>query len=156
MKRFIPHTRTLILLVVLLLLANLFLVAYMVMEKKSASSRTGRDRSAIESRIQRELGLSREQSAAFHTLFQQHMDSVKLLGDELLRAKQAFYQLMRAPAVNDSGVQAASRELSLRQQQMELHWFRHFSRVRALCNEPQRVKYDSMVTRMVNRRSWGR
>lgn len=156
MKRFIQKTRTLIILVALLLLSNIAVVCYFLLWNKPDTERRVRDSAAIERRIQKELGFTSEQAVAFHALFQANSDSLKMLGDQVRRAKDNFYRYIREPALEDSAVQQAARELAQRQLAVEWQWFHHFRQVRALCTEPQQAQYDSLITRMINRRMAGR
>lgn len=153
MRTFMLNTRALIFLVVVLLLSNIAVVGYLLLRKMPVTTRPGRDGVSVESRIQKDLAFNPEQAAAFHQLFQSNSDSLKILGEQVRQAKLEFYELLRKPVVGDSLVQQAVQELSRRQQRIELQWFRHFSQVRAICTAPQQVKYDSVITQMVNRRS---
>ena len=107
--------------------------------------------------MKKEIGFNDEQTKQFQQLHELNRDSLKTIGDSIRSSKNALYKLLQqsVPA-NDSSVKAAVQKLSIYQQRMEFTMFRHFQRVRAICNPDQQVKLDSMVIRMNNRMPGGR
>jgi len=150
------NNKALIFLVVILLLSNIGLLLYFLLWKKPSHKPSGPQKGefSIVDYMKKEIGFSDEQTKQFQQLHETNRDSLKTIGDSIRSSKNALYKLMRQPEpANDSAVSAAIRTLSLYQQRMELNMFRHFERVRSICNTEQRVKLDSMVVRMNNRPS---
>ncbi len=150
------NNKALIFLVVILLLSNIGLLLYFLLWKKPDHKPGGPPKGefSIVDYMKKEIGFNDEQTKQFQQLHESNRDSLKTIGDSIRSSKNALYKLMQqSPTANDSAVSAAIRALSAYQQRMELTMFRHFQRVRAICNQDQQLKLDSMVVRMNNRPS---
>ena len=153
------NNKALIFLVIILLLSNIGLLLYFLLWKKPAHKASGpaKGEFSIVDYMKKEIGFDDEQTKQFQQLHELNRDSTKAIGDSIRSSKNALYKLMQQPApANDSEVNAAVRTVSIYQQRMELNMFRHFQRVRSICNTEQQVKLDSMVVRMNNRMPGGR
>jgi periplasmic protein CpxP/Spy len=152
------NNKGLIFLVIVLLLSNIGLLLYfLVWKKPTHKSGGGRNEFSIVEYMKKEVGFNEEQTRQFQVLHERNRDSLKLIGDSIRASKNALYKLMNQPAgTNDSAVQAGVQRISYHQQQMELSMFRHFQRVRAICDPAQQVKLDTLVNRMNNRPAWYR
>jgi Spy/CpxP family protein refolding chaperone len=147
----------LIFLVVVLLLSNIGLLLYFLVWKKPAhKSGGGRGDFSIVEYMKKEIGFSEDQTKQFQQLHEQNRESLKQIGDSIRFYKNSLYALLKQEPVNDSAVSTAIEAVSQHQQKMELTMFRHFQRVRAICDPGQQVKLDSMLNRMNNRPSWYR
>jgi len=150
------NNKALIFLVVILLLSNIGLLLYFLLWKKPAHKQSGQPKGefSIVDYMKKEIGFDDEQTKQFQQLHELNRDSLKTIGDSIRSSKNALYKLMQqTPPANDSAVNAAVKTVSIYQQRMEMNMFRHFQRVRAICNAEQQVKLDSMVVRMNNRPS---
>jgi periplasmic protein CpxP/Spy len=146
------NNKALILLVAILLLTNIGVLVYFLNFKKPARSGQPKERKSVIEYVQNQIGFSEQQTAQFKQLHESHVDSLKLLGEEIRKAKTAFFNLLQQPNTPDSSVRAAAERVGKMQEAFEMNNFRHFEKVRALCADPQQQsKFDSMVTRMVNR-----
>ncbi len=47
-------------------------------------------------------------------------------------------------------------DISVLQRKLDLITIHHFEKVRALCNEHQLVKFDTVIAEIVNRMTWGK
>ena len=153
------NNKALIFLVVILLLSNIGLLLYFLLWKKPDHKPGGPPKGefSIVDYMKKEIGFNDEQTKQFQQLHESNRDSLKIIGDSIRSSKNALYKLMQqSSTANDSEVSAAIRTLSSYQQRMELTMFRHFQRVRSICNPEQQVKLDSMVVRMNNRMPGGR
>lgn len=150
------NNKALIFLVIVLLLSNIGLLLYFLMWKKPSHKSSGPPKSefSIVDYMKKEIGFNDEQTKQFQQLHELNRDSLKIIGDSIRSSKNALYKLMQlTPPANDSAVYAAVKNVSIFQQRMEMRMFRHFQRVRSICNPEQQVKLDSMVGRMNNRPS---
>jgi len=153
------NNKALIFLVVILLLSNIGLLLYFLLWNKPQHKPSGPPKGefSIVDYMKKEIGFNDEQTKQFQQLHELNRDSLKTIGDSIRSSKNALYKLMQQSThVSDSAVNAAIRTLSVYQQRMEMNMFKHFERVRAICNPEQQVKLDSMVVRMNNRMPGGR
>ena len=142
----------LLLIIIVLLISNLALVAYLVFgrshDKKSPQSRG----EYFSNFIKKELNFSEEQAAKFQQLMTGHFEKLKPIMAEVRKAKDSMFTLMRQTEIPpDSILQKAAENISQKQKQQELQSFNHFRLVRELCNDEQKLKFDSLISKMINR-----
>ncbi len=99
--------------------------------------------------VTRELNLTQAQQNEYKVLREQHQAAQRLLQDSIRLAKDAFFELLRVPVVNDTVLQAASNKGLLLQQQLEIVTFKHFQKVRMLCTLVQQQKFDEIIKQVL-------
>ena len=90
------------------------------------------------------LGLSAEQRAATERLMQAHKAEARALGVKLVAAEQALDQLFRSGAVSDAQLAKAVGEAARLQGEYRLSHLETHRRMRALLNEEQVRRYDTL------------
>ena len=95
--------------------------------------------------ITNELKLDSAQQAAFRKLRDEHQAGQKDIQDSIRKVKDAFFELLKQPNIDDAAVQAAAKKASETEQQLELLTFRHFQKLRAICNPEQQKKFDTII-----------
>lgn len=153
MKQF-TQNKFLVLLVAILLTANLGLMLYFFVFKKTPSEQM--HSRPVSDFVQKELGFNADQAAKFQQLRDQHKVAVKPLMDQMKKLKDSLYDLLQQPNVSDSAVTIMTNKIGEKQKQWELMIFHHFQEVRALCDSSQLPKFDTLVHRMINRGPWMR
>ena len=158
MSSTIKNNKALIFLVVVLLLSNVGLILYFLVWKKPGNRQWGGQRGdfSIVDHMKKEVGFNEEQTKQFKELHEKNRDSLKLLGDNIRNAKNELYKLLQQANAPDSIVNRTAEQIAQNQKKMELTMFRHFQKVRAICDSQQQVKLDSLVSRMNNRSPWYR
>ena len=152
MSKIMQNNKALILLVAILLLTNIGVLVYFLSFKKPAKSAQQKERKSVVEYMQSEIGFNDQQAVQFKQLHENNLDSLRILREGVQKAKNAFFNLLRQPNVEDSTIRAAAKTIGDKQEAFDLNNFRHFRRVRSLCADSlQKLKFDSMVTRMVNR-----
>ncbi len=152
MSKIMQNNKGLILLVAILLLTNIGVLVYFLSYKKPAKPAQQGERKSVIEYVQKEIGFSDEQAAQYKQLRERHMDSLKIIGEEIRKSKTAFFNLLQQKGTSDSTIRAAADKIGEKQEEFELNNFRHFQKVRELCTDPQQeAKLDSMVMRMINR-----
>ena len=137
--------------VVLLLLTNIALVAFMLTEKKGKTEgkRQG-GREPFELMV-KELGMTDQQQKDYKGLKEAHFKNVRPLFDSIRAAKTAFYNLIKNGEVSDSVLNAHTANISARQAALEKLTFAHFREVRNIFTAEQQPKYDSFLLKMMQR-----
>lgn len=152
MSKIMQNNKTLILLVAILLLTNIGVLVYFLSSRKPARIGQPKERKSVVEYVQSEIGFNEQQAAQFKQLHDKYIDSLKLLREDVQKAKNAFFSLLHQPGVSDSLIHASAARIGDKQEEFEMNNFRHFQKVRAICTDfQQQSKFDSMVTRMVNR-----
>ena len=92
------------------------------------------------------LQLSAEQRAATERLMQAHKEEARALGGKLVVAEQALEELFRSGAVSDAQLAKAVGEAARLQGEYRLSHLETHRRMRALLNEEQVRRYDTLLT----------
>jgi protein CpxP len=101
--------------------------------------------------LNNELKLDSSQREAYRKLREEHQQSQQVIQDSTRKQKDAFFALLQQPAVADGEVEAAAKKITDTQQKLELLTFRHFQKLRALCNTEQQKKFDSIIKDVLKR-----
>ncbi len=136
--------------VVLLLIINIALVAFMVLGKnKDTAKRTGKpDPSEM---MAKELNMTEQQKKDHKQLKEEHFKNIKPLFDSVRAAKTAFYALLKDSTVSDSMINAYSQRISEKQSTIDKLTFAHFKRIRNLFTAEQQPKFDDFVQKMMQK-----
>jgi hypothetical protein len=135
--------------VLLLLAANIALVAFMVWGKPEKNRKIGRQDPT--EMLAKELGLSDEQKVTHRQMKEEHMKSIKGLMDSIRDVKVSFYTLNKQAQLNDSLLNVYGGQISALQIKADKAMLAHFKRVRAFLKPEQQLKYDTLVIKMINR-----
>ena len=137
--------------VVLLLLINIALVAFMVMGKKKPEvKRNGVKGDPFEMMV-KELNMTEEQKKEHRQYRDEYFKNVRPLFDSARSAKAAFFALIKDVSVSDSVLNVSNKKMSDIQFTIDRLTFEHFRRVRALYKDDQQKKYDELVQKMTQR-----
>lgn len=138
--------------VVLLLIANIALVAFLVMGKNKKNSWHGGGGKGDPSEMMaKELNMTEQQKKDHKLLKEEHFKTIKPLFDSLRAAKTAFYALVKDATVTDSTVNVYSQRINEKQTAIDLLTFAHFKKVRNLFTTEQQPKFDEFVQKMMQR-----
>jgi protein CpxP len=97
----------------------------------------------------RELGFNDAQESAYMKLVTEHRAFSESHKENIIKAKNRFFNLLQEQVVPDSTKQAALKEISKQSEEMDLMTFSHFQKVRALCTEDQKKKFDRIINQML-------
>ncbi|MBP6477697.1 MAG: periplasmic heavy metal sensor [Chitinophagaceae bacterium] len=141
----------LVIAVILLLIVNIALVAFMVIgkDKKPQSGRDG-SKPAFEKMVN-ELGMNETQKKEFDSLREAHFATIRPLFDSMRITRQALYNLIKEDTLNDSLVSAYSNNITEKQSRADKLTINHFRTVRKMFSGDMLNKYDEMVQKMLQR-----
>jgi len=101
--------------------------------------------------VSNELKLDSTQREAYRKLRDEHQAAQKPLQDSIRKAKDAFFSLLQQAAAPDSLIQAGSKRTRDAEQQLDMLTFRHFQKLRAICNADQQKKFDEIIQDVLRR-----
>ncbi|MEO8173591.1 MAG: hypothetical protein ABI581_10930 [Sediminibacterium sp.] len=96
-----------------------------------------------------ELGfdsLQKKELIKLHRLHQEQMQEIRKNNRE---AKDAFFDLLQQQDIPDSVVEKAAKESAKYDSETDVLTFHHFQRVRNLCNETQKKKFDEVIQQVL-------
>lgn len=141
--------RTLIAIIVLLLVTNIAVLAYFMLNKKPHGRDKGKQ--GFEAVLQKEVGFTDEQVARFKTLKESHWATAKRQMDELKGVKLNLFNLTKEENPSDSLVNSLADSIASLQKQVEINSFQHFKATRQICTPAQQPAYDSLMTRIITK-----
>jgi len=144
------NNRILTIAVVLLLIANIALVAFMVMGK-GKGQRKEMGKGGPFDKMVKEIGMSETQKKQYDSLREAHFSVIRPLFDSIRSARQSLFKLMKEEKVNDSLVSVYTNRISDKQIHADKQTLYHFREVRALFSGEQQKKFDEFVQKMMQR-----
>jgi len=101
--------------------------------------------------ITHELGLDPAKQQAYKTLREEHQAGVKPLQDSIRNAKDRFFYLLQQENVPETTIQEYSKKIGELEQQRDVFTFKHFQKLRAICNKEQQIKFDDIIQDVLRR-----
>lgn len=101
--------------------------------------------------VNNELKLDSLQREAYKKLRDEHQAAQKPLQDSIRKAKDNFFALLQQANTPDSMMQLYSKRASDAEQQLEILTYKHFQKLRALCNADQQKKFDTIIQDVLKR-----
>ena len=136
----------------LLLLSNLALVAFFVMNKPEKHEiRKDRPGSYMKDALKNEVGFNEQQMATFDQMADQHRQQMRPLFEDISKSKEAFYQLLMQPQTSDTALYEATKQIGEKQRLIDMRIFTHFQNIRQLCTPTQQPAFDSLIQRVVHK-----
>lgn len=106
--------------------------------------------------VAHELGMDSTQRMAYSKLRDEHQAGQRPLQDTIRKRKDELFALLSQQNVSDSTIAVYSKRASDAEQQLDLLTFRHFQKVRAICNADQQKKFDSIIQDVLRSMAPGR
>ena len=149
---FFTNNRLLSVITLLLLTANIATLAYLWMHKNNGGSNELPPRPAqVFEFVTKELQLDSTQQIAYKKLREEHQAGQKPLQDSIRKAKDTFFELLKQSAPDEAVVQQQSSKIAAAEQQLALFTFKHFQKLRAICNITQQNKFDDIIKDVLSR-----
>lgn len=148
----ITNNRWLSVLILLLLTANIITLAFLWVNKRADAAYFNeppppppQQGGQVFEFLTHELKLDSAQQEAYKKLRDEHRSQVRPFQDSIGKAKDSFFDLLKQENVSDSMVEAYSKKIGNLEQQRDVFTFRHFQKLRAICNKEQQIKFDSII-----------
>jgi len=139
-------TKSLITIIIFLLITNIAMLVFFVMQGKPAERRQrNHESNGMYNSLKNDVGFSKEQLDQYQALREEQMKKVHPIFDEVREAKKDFYGLMNSTQISDSLVNADADSIAQKQKHLDLQMFGYFKNVRAICTESQQPKFDSLM-----------
>lgn len=150
---YIRNNKALLLIIAVLILTNIGLIYFYVWNKHDAPRKSIKE--MLMTRLEKEVGFSKQQLAKYDSLRTKHFESMKPLFEELSAAKENFFKLVYQTDVSDSLINQLSLMISAKQQAIDTKMLKYFRMTKEICTEEQKPKMDSFLLGMTKRLSGG-
>jgi Spy/CpxP family protein refolding chaperone len=133
----------------ILLLANLAVLAYFIIQRKSGghSDRRGQ----MSAYLKKEIGFSDAQMAHYETIKARQRAESKAMFDSIRDAKTETFRMLGAQGFSDSSIAAIAKASAAKQQNMETIMLMHLREIREICTPEQRKRFDTSYYRVLAR-----
>lgn len=101
--------------------------------------------------LNKELKLDPAQQEAYKKWRDEHREGEKGFQDSIRRSKDNFFELIKRTNVSDSVLLAYSSRVGAFEQQRDILTFKHFQKLRAICNKEQQTKFDNIIEDVLRR-----
>ena len=101
--------------------------------------------------ITHELGMDSTQRMEYAKLRDQHQAGQAPLQDSIRKRKDELFALLQQPNIPDSTIAVYTKRAAEAEQQLDLLTFKHFQKLRALCNAEQQKKFDTIIQDVLRR-----
>lgn len=135
------RTKSLIVIIAILLVSNIVLLAYFLTRGEPGDARKRPDSSEF---FKKTLGFTSEQYADFEKRKDLHRDSISRYFQKLDDDKEKFYRLLGQSPVDSVVFDSMANQIGKQQVAIDRAFFRHFQDIRTICTPPQRILYDSL------------
>lgn len=124
--------------IVLLLLINLSTITFMWLHRPPKND-------AVGDFFAKELQFTAKQKEQFEALKKEHHEAKEALKEIDKEKHDTYLDLLKDPKVDSVTVRKAADEILVVKEKEELAMFYHFQKVRALCDEKQKQKFDEII-----------
>ncbi len=150
--------------VVILLISNIFILGFLWFnssKKNSDNDMPGRERPLYDDRLSnddrrppeggprefiiQELKLNEIQIQEYDKLIKEHQSGMKSIRENIRREKDDLWSIFSKSEGDTAAAEKIASEIGNYQKQTELITFRHFSKLKELCNEDQKKKFDEII-----------
>ena len=99
--------------------------------------------------LSKELGFDSVQKQKLMLLKQDHQQKIQELRKKNKEVKEALFDLLRNADTPDSAIEKAAQASVVYEVQTEILTFKHFQKIRSLCNEQQKQKFDAVIQQVL-------
>lgn len=100
--------------------------------------------------LAKKLNFSDNQKSIYFNLAKEHNQSANKIRTQIKIDKDNFFKLLQSDQISDSVRNNEALKVSISIQSLDILTFEHFKKVRAICSEEQKPKFDELIQKMVN------
>lgn len=124
--------------ILVLVLINLSTISFIWLHRPTKND-------AVGDFFAKELHFTKNQIAQFEVLKKAHREAKESLREADKEKHNAYLDLLKIPRVDSVTVRKAASEILMVKEKEELAMFYHFQKVRAICDEKQKQKFDEII-----------
>ena len=157
MKKFITSANVILFALIIMIALNLVSL-YMLHTTRESLKGKWQDMDHVQitpqSLILKKLNFSGDQITAYEALVRNHRKITKETKDDIRELKKRLYGLLYLEPKSPEVIQLLN-EISDKERSLDEETFEHFRRVRDLCNEEQKKKFESVINQVIDMKSHG-
>jgi protein CpxP len=126
--------------IIILLVINIGTLAIMWLQRPHPAGSKGE----IAEYLTRELNFNETQKRQFEDLRNEHHDAMETVLMKDRKMHDAYFDMLQSPG-DSANISAMADSLAANRKQIELITFNHFKKVREICDEQQKKKFDDVI-----------
>ncbi len=147
-------SKILLIIIGILLIANIALVSFYVLNRPAAKKMVRSDRTAaVSTFLQHEVGFNQQQLTQYDSLSRQHRALIKPLFNKVRMEKENEFKQLTSDNFSDSSIENTAVLFSTKQKEIEIAMFKYFKNIRNICTPQQQPKFDSLFYKVFNKRN---
>ena len=145
-------SKVLLIIIGILLVANLTMVTFYLVNKYGKKHNSHPDRKTMTSNfLKTEIGFDSVQLKQYDSLSTRHKENMKRMFDSLKVSKDGQFRQLTNGKFSDSVMDKVATQSAANQKIMELMMFNHLRNVRMLCKPLQFAAFDSLFIKTLSR-----
>nr|WP_271544693.1 hypothetical protein [Pelobium sp.] len=100
--------------------------------------------------IVKELKFDSHQEQQFIALKEEHKKRMRFLKEDTKKLRSALFATLKNTDTAGLNKDFYLQKISKDQEEIEVITFEHFKKVRAICDEQQKLRFDKMIDRIIN------
>ncbi|MBC8754522.1 Spy/CpxP family protein refolding chaperone [Kordia sp. YSTF-M3] len=101
--------------------------------------------------IAKELNFDEAQMNDFRNMNRAHHEAMREISREIKELKDALFNELSETGVNETEVNDIARRIGEKERQKDLKTFYHFKEVQKICNDEQRLRFNSIIQDALHR-----
>ncbi len=148
-----PKNKILIVIIAVLLLTNIVLVSFLLLNKPSSKKGMRSDRTAlIAAFLEKELGFDQQQLKQYENISDPNRTKVSAMFEALGKDKEQQFKQLATDNFSDAAILKTADLIAFRQKEIDIVLYNHFKQIRNLCTPPQQPKFDSMFYKVLSKK----
>lgn len=132
------NIKSLKIIIVFLLLINIGTISFMWINRPHPKDQVG-------GFFEKELQFTPKQVSLFEGLKEEHRSKMDVLKEESKKLHDTYFDLLKNPSIDTATISKVATEIANVKKNEELVTFYHFQKVRAICDEKQKIKFDNII-----------
>ena len=148
-----PKNKILLIIIGVLLITNVVLVTFLLINKPFLKKGMRGDRSTmIAAFLQNEIGFDQHQLKLYDSLNVPNRTKVKAMFDILKSEKENEFKQLTIDNFSDTAIFKTANNISAKQKEIEIVLYKHYKEIRNICSPNQLPKFDSLFYKVLNKK----
>jgi hypothetical protein len=147
------NSKPLLIIIAVLLLANLFGLAYFIFNKPTHNKNGASDkRNAMAGYLKNDIGFTPAQLLAYDSLTARHKRAMTAMFDTLRKEKDNRLKYISQFGFADTAIKTAVAKTAGTQEMLEVKMLMHLKDVRNICTGEQKIKFDTSIYKVFSKK----
>jgi periplasmic protein CpxP/Spy len=148
-----PKSKVLIIIIGILLIANIIMLAFFMLNKHTDNKQTRRDKKMyVNDYLKKEIGFNEAQMAKYDSLGKQHHEKIRSAFNKLSAERKTILAELATADFSDSAINNAANHMHDQQRTLELNMLMHIKDIRNICTGEQRPRFDTGFYKIFGKR----